>query len=326
MKTWLRIPLVSLVLGPFALEAQDQHFPEMKWKERELEHFTLRADGTSHDPARRYAEEVWEECEEVFPGIAEDFAGNGFRTPGGGRGAGEAPYRFTVYLVGSGHAYGQLLEADKERNGWNENHIRSCRITRSYNDPQNRYRVLCKADPESSGGGGERDLTPSFVHGTASALLSSQCQSGNLPFWFTAGWGYYVEHRLFDLCRVYYLDFEAYYARDDAEIIRGGALGHEDPWPPAIRKLCRKDVRESLEKVCTADIITLSPNQSGYIFALTCFLVSSDERVGHYNELIEESRQGGEIDKDTLLSTYGYDSDEAFEADWYDFLESSKFK
>ena len=62
------------------------------------------------------------------------------------------------------------------------------------------------------------------------------------------------------------------------------------------------------------------------MFALTCFLVSTDERVTHYNELIEKSRGGAAIDKDALLATYGYESDATFEADWYEFLESSKFK
>jgi hypothetical protein len=201
-------------------------------------------------------------------------------------------------------------------------------VTRSYNDPKNRYRVLCKADPENTGGGGETDLTPSFVHGAAAGILQGRGRSANMPFWMTAGWGYYVEHRIFRLCRVHYVDFENYYNsnNDNAEIKRGGALGPEEAWTGPIQKLCKKDIRESLEKVSKADILTLTPNQSGYIFALTCFLVSTDERIAKYRELLAKSREGKTITKDLLLATYGYEDDAALESDWYEFIESRDFK
>ena len=123
------------------------------------------------------------------------------------------------------------------------------------------------------------------------------------------------------------MDFEAYYQNnEDAEIVRGGTLGPDQPWPSALRKLCKKGVRESLTDVCGADILTLTPNESGYIFALTYFLVSTDERIENYRKLLAASRKGTTIDKEFLLETYGYEDDEALEADWYEFLESSKFK
>lgn len=322
------LPGLALALGLSTLAlAQPQHFENMNWRERETDHFTLRASGTNHDPARRYAEKVWDECLRVMPGLEQDFTDNEFRTPRGAKGADEAPFRFTVYLVGTGHDYDQLLEQEQKRNGWDQNRIRACKVTRSYNDPHNRYRVLCKADPENSGGGGETDLTPSFVHGTASALLEGRGRSGNMPFWMTAGWGYYVEHRIFRLCRVYYVDFENYYGTNqNAEIVRGGALGPDKAWTDPLQTLCKKGVRESLEKVCKADILTLTPNESGYIFALTCFLVSTEERLQHYRTLLKKSRGGAAITKELLLSTYGYADDAALEADWYEFIESRDFK
>lgn len=326
MQKFLRMAGAALALGSASSMAQHQHFENFNWRERESDHFTLRASSTNHDPARRYAEKVWDECVLVMPGLEADFANNEFRTPGGAKGADEAPYRFTVYLVGTGDQYRQILEQEKKRSGWDDNRIRACMVTRSYNDPQHRYRVLCKADPENTGGGGETDLTPSFVHGTAAAILQGRSRSRNLPFWMTAGWGYYVEHRIFRLCRVYYVDFEAYYGNQNAEIRRGGALGHEKSWTDPLQDLCKDGVRESLEKVCKADILTLTPNESGYIFALTYFLVSTDERVEKYRALVEKARGGGSITKDLLLKTYGYEDEATFEADWYEFVESSKFK
>ena len=72
-------PSLFATLAP----AQHQHFEGFKWRERQTDHFTMRSSGTSHDPASRYAEKVWDECLRIMPGLEEDFAQNKFRTPGG---------------------------------------------------------------------------------------------------------------------------------------------------------------------------------------------------------------------------------------------------
>ncbi len=308
-----------------AVLAQHQHFENFEWRERLTDHFALRAKGTNHDPARRYAEKVWDECVRVMPGLEEDFSKNKFRTPGGSTGADTAPYRFTVYLIGSGLDYTTILEQQQKRSGWDANRLQSCRITRNYGDPQNRYRVLCKADPERSTGGGT-DLTPVFVHGTAATILEGRAVTGNLPFWMTAGWGYYVEHQIFRLCRVHYIDFKTYYADEKAEFKRGATLGPNEDWPSPLKKMCKKDIRETLDTVCKAQILTLTPNQSGYIFALTYFLVGNDENIAKYRKLVERARQGEKITKSVLLETYGYEDDEALETAWYEFMESRDFR
>ena len=323
-----RLPatLLSLaILSAPAVLAQHQHFENFEWRERLTDHFALRAKSTNHDPARRYAEKVWDECVHVMPGLEEDFSKNKFRTPGGASGADTAPYRFTVYLIGSGLDYTTVLEQQQRRSGWDANQVQSCRITRNYGDPQNRYRVLCKADPEKSAGG-ETDLTPVFVHGTAATILEGRGLTGNLPFWMTAGWGYYVEHRIFRLCRVHYIDFKTYYANEKADFKRGATLEPNEDWPGPLKKMCKKDIRETLDTVCKAKILTLTPNQSGYIFALTYFLVGNDENIAKYRKLVERARQGEPITKPVLLDTYGYEDDAALEADWYEFMESRHFK
>jgi len=317
--------LFLATLSAPAVLAQHQHFENFEWRERLTDHFALRAKGTNHDPARRYAEKVWDECVHVMPGLEEDFSKNKFRTPGGASGAATAPYRFTVYLIGSGLDYTTVLEQQQRRSGWGANQVQSCRITRNYGDPQNRYRVLCKADPEKSAGG-ETDLTPVFVHGTAATILEGRGLTGNLPFWMTAGWGYYVEHRIFRLCRVHYIDFKTYYANEKADFKRGATLEPNEDWPGPLKKMCKKDIRETLDTVCKAQILTLTPNQSGYIFALTYFLVGNDENIAKYRKLVERARQGETITKTVLLDTYGYEDDAALEADWYEFMESRHFK
>ncbi len=321
----LRLLIVVAVMAAPTVLAQHQHFTNLEWRERLTDHFALRAKGTNHDPARRYAEKVWDECVRVLPGLEEDFGQNKFRTPRGASGSETAPYRFTVYLVGSGHDYTTVLEQEQQRSGWDANQLQSCRITRNYGDPQNRYRVLCKADPERSAGG-ETDLTPVFVHGTAATILKGRGLSGSMPFWMTAGWGYYVEHRIFRLCRVHYIDFKTYYANEKADFKRGATLEADESWPSPLKKMCRKEIRETLDSVCKAEILSLTPNQSGYIFALTYFLVSTDENITKYQKLVERSRQGEKITKSVLLEVYGYEDEAALEKDWYEFMESRDFR
>ena len=90
--------------------------------------------------------------------------------------------------------------------------------------------------------------------------------------------------------------------------------------------MCRKEIRETLDSVCKAEILSLTPNQSGYIFALTYFLVSTDENITKYQKLVERSRQGEKITKSVLLEVYGYEDDAALEKDWYEFMESRDFR
>lgn len=318
--SWLLV-----ALGVLPLAAQEAHFGERKWKERDTDHFLIRADSTGYDPASRFAEKTWDVVIEVLPSLEKDFADNLFRTPGGAKGAEAPPYRHTVYLLGRGDDFNELVRTDAGRNGWDEGTIRITKHTANYSDPHHRYGVFCKADPNQSARG-DRDMTAIFVHSTGRTLLSGRSLSRRLPFWMTAGFGYYVEHRLFERCRVHYLDFESYYRDNDAELMRGETLGPNDDWTDVLRTLCKKGKRISLENVCTAQIQTLSPNESGYIFALTCFLVRDEAARQKYRELINKVRDGAKVDKALVLEVYGYDDDAALETEWYEWIESRSFR
>lgn len=320
-----RILALAVAASPL-LRAQHAHFPGGTWKERKSDHFTLRMDGTDADPAGRNAEKVWTLCAEVLPGMKRDFANNEFRTPSGGAASDEAPFRFTVYLLGNGSGFGQLVGIDAERNGWSDDLVRMVKQTANYADPQHRYLVLCKAAGDRSVGGDGEDMTPIFVHSAGSTLLAGQARGRQLPFWLTAGFGYYIEHRMFKLCRVHYLDFEAYYQNRKAEARKGETLGPDESWAKVVGKMCKKGKRVGLEQVCGASILGLTPEQSGYIFALTCFLVRDEPARVKYRELVAKSAGGGRIDKSALLSCYGYADDAALEKEWYEWIESRDFK
>ena len=319
-----RILGIALLASPL-VHAQHAHFPAGKWKEKKSDHFTLRIDSTNADPAARNAEKVWEVCVAVLPGMKQDFEKNEFRTPSGGEASDDAPFRFTVYLLGNGSDYDEVVKTDAERNGWTENFIQVVKKTANHADPQHRYVVLCKGETDQSAGG-DRDMTPLFVHSTGATLMQGQARGMNLPFWMTAGFGYYVEHRMFKLCRVHYLDFEAYYEDQKADIKKGETLGPDQSWAKVLNKMCKKDQRVSLEKVCSAEILNLTPETSGYIFALTCFLVRDEPARVKYRELVAKSAGGSKIDKSILLSCYGYADDAALEKEWYAWVESRDFK
>ena len=314
----------ALLAAPL-LHAQHAHFPGVKWKEKESDHFTLRIDSTSADPASRHAEKVWEVCVAVLPGMKQDFEKNEFRTPDGGKASDDAPFRFTVYLLGNGSDFDEVVKIDAGRNGWEANTVQVVKKTANYADPQHRYVVLCKGATDQSAGG-DRDMTAVFVHSTGATLMEGQARGKNLPFWMTAGFGYYVEHQLFKLCRVHYLDFESYYEDQKADIKTGETLGPDESWAKVLKKLCKKGERVSLDKVCTADIINLTPEQSGYIFALTCFLVRDEPARVKYRDLVAKSAGGSKIDKEILLACYGYADDAALEKEWYAWIEGKDFK
>lgn len=308
---------------------QTDHFPDIKWREKELDHFMIRTSGTNTDPARRFSEKTFEILQEILPGLTDDFEKNEFRTPGGQEVGKEGKFRFTTYLVDTGDLFHKCVMTDAKRYNWAAGNVQITKKVGNYLDPNNRYLVICKTDPMNSGGGGEQDKKEILVHSLGSGLLSGRSRQANLPFWMTAGMGYYAEHMVFDRCSIYYLDFEAYYRDNpDAKVDerKGGTLGPEEAWPKILRKLCKKEKRVSLMKTINAQIITLSPNESGYIFALTYFLVSTEEKAKTYQSFVKAIREGKEPTRELLLKTYGYTDDAAFEKDWYEWMMSSKFK
>lgn len=90
--------------------------------------------------------------------------------------------------------------------------------------------------------------------------------------------------------------------------------------------MSRKDERSSLNQVCTAEVLTLSPKVSGYLFALTSFLVRNEKGKKNYQKLVASARDGGEIDEQAILKIYGYDTSADFEKAWYEWIESNEFR
>lgn len=95
--------------------AQADHFENIRWRDRETDHFVIRAAATRHEPASRYAEKVWDLCVGILPGLKADFGKGEFRTPSGEPGGEKAPFRFTVYLVGAADPFKMMIEQELGR-------------------------------------------------------------------------------------------------------------------------------------------------------------------------------------------------------------------
>ena len=318
--------LVSGILGlsVFA-HAQKPHFPDQKWKERETDHFYIRAFGTGYDPASRYAEKVWDECVEVMPGLVADFEKNEFRTPDGNAAADAAPFRFSVYLTEDAADFNRLVDIDAARANWEEGRDVLTKKVGSYADSAHRYTVFCKGNMEQSAGG-KRDITPVFIHATGATLMQGRGRIKENKLWLRGGFGYYVEHMLTKRCRVAYVDFESHYKDKDADLTRAETLGPDKDWTGPIRRQCKKGDRSTLEEVTSATVQSLTPKECGYMFALVYFLVWDDDSKKNFQKLMAESRDGAEITQDLLLETYGYDDAEAFEKKWYEWIEGRDFR
>ena len=71
------IPMIQMVVFLLFVAAfatgQTLHFSGLKWKEKELDHFTIHTMGTGTDPARKFSEKTYEVMLEILPGLEGDF-------------------------------------------------------------------------------------------------------------------------------------------------------------------------------------------------------------------------------------------------------------
>lgn len=324
----MKICFLALALVA-TVSAQTAHFPNIGWKEKESDHITIRTHKTGTDPARKYAEKTYEILEAILPGLTTDFEQDEFRTPAGGKAGANGKFRFTTYLVDTGKDFHELVMTEAKKYNWPAGNIQVVNQVGNFTDSENRFLVICKSDPTQTGGGGKQDRTPILVHNTGELLMKGRSRQAQLPFWMTAGMGYYAEHMVLKKCSVAYLDFQGHYRQnpeDKVDIRKGGVLSLGSDWTRTLQNLCKKGTRVSLAKTMAAEIITLSPNESGYIFALTYFLVSDEEQVKKYQEFLKAIREGATPDATLLLKTYGYADDAALETAWYEWMQSRKFK
>lgn len=315
------ITLFILTISSVVSFGQINHFPDHKWKEKQTEHFAIRTLSTSPKLAEKYVEKVWKVCERVLPGIKEEYANNTFKTVKGDKASDTAPYRFTVYLVGRKYPFKDMVDkmASQLDEGKAEGFKKICMETLMITDADNRYVVLCL-----DGRTGPTEAV--LVHSVASAMLAGHCRiSGDSGFFYTAGFGYYMEHMIFKKCRVYYLDFSEYYK--DVKIIRGTTLDSDSPWPKPIQKMVKKDVvKPRIMELFGTTVNQLNPPRSGMIFALAHFFCNDPENVKMHHALVNKLRDGKEFSVELILESYGKGSEKEFNTAVEEYILTRKFR
>ena len=169
------------------------------------------------------------------------------------------------------------------------------------------------------------DIDALLVHSVASAILAGHSRMRGKNFFHTAGYGYYAEHLIFKKCRVHYLDFNRYY--ENVEIVRGEVLDGSSPWTRPIQKMVRRgELEPKLAKVFTTTVDGLNPPRSGLLLALAHFMCHDDENVKKHHVYLNKLRAGESASTDLILECYGYDSLDAFDAAWKEYILSRKFR
>lgn len=317
MKTIFTFLLLTLSLS--LASAQIDHFPDQKWKETQTDHFTIRTQGASPGGAKRLVEKVWEICERTMPGVKEEFQNNTFQTPGGMTGSDDKPYRFTIYIVKRIYPFQEMVDKVTKDMGENaDGYKQLCMETKMLTDSHHRYVVFCLEDRKG-------DLDSLLVHSAASAILAGHGGMKKLSFFHTAGFGYYVEHLIFKKCRVHYLDFSQYYK--NVEVVRGATLDGKSAWTRPVQKMVKKgDVQPRLSELFSTDVEQLSPPRSGLLFALAHFLCDDPENTKKHHAYMTKLREGSPPSVDLMVKCYGYESEEAFNEAFGEYILSRTFR
>ena len=302
-------------------------FQTTDYKTKKTDHFLIRYNGQVVEPAKSYAEEVWDECAKVMPKLESDFK-SGFRAPGETRNSRDfrkpdGVFRFRIYMIDDNPTFFSMAKEQVARQRLAPQPLTRINLIQTvgmFDDFENRFLV----QDVNPGRGPTREVQMS--HGLASSLLQMQARKGTLPLWLAAGIGYHIEHEMFDRCRVYYLNFSEYYKGQGGKIEKGEILDGDTPWTKPIRRMVKAGNTESLQRVVTCEVANMTPPVSGFIFGLTSFMLSTEARAKKYHRMIQELAAGQEPSIQHLLKCYGYDSEKAFERAWYEYLGSAKFK
>jgi len=192
----------------------------------------------------------------------------------------------------------------------------------NFDDIDNRWLVIFKQPgrPDASYGN-------LLVHKLAANLTAGQARRQGVPLWLAAGTGYWLENQLFKRCQVHYLDFQQYYADEEGEVSKSDILDGSSTWTKPVRNLCRKGTRFGVVDVLTAEPSSLSPELSGYVFAFTSFLLSTEERRQKFQQMVLAQRDAPDrMRAETVVAAMGYESAEKMEEDWYKYILSNDFK
>ena len=172
---------------------------------------------------------------------------------------------------------------------------------------------------------------PFPTHGLAGMLLSHQMGgvsqiSPTGYFALTTGHAYFKEIQLADKSETSLLDAGKYGEDDEITSSRGFEDGRS--WAKTLRKLVRQGkVTPDLEKLLSYTQADLTPEQLVLIYSFAYYMQSDSARLASFAEMVTRIESNNQVPAAIEIAKFfGFETVEAFQADWTEFVKSTSFK
>lgn len=179
--------------------------------------------------------------------------------------------------------------------------------------------------------GYKKVFSPFATHGLADMLLSHQMGgvssiSPDGYFALTTGHGYFKEIQLADKSETSLLNADDYGEENEITSARGFSDGRS--WAKTLRKLVRKgDVTPNVEKLLSYNAQDLTPEQLVLIYSFSYYMQSSSKRLTSYANMVRRIESNSQVPAPIEIARiFGFETVEAFQADWTEFIKSTQFK
>ena len=302
-------------------------------REKKTDHFHIIQISRTAAPASRYAEKAWDQCNEVMPDLTQSFEQKGFKDPSRSSNGTDFKHEgekflFRAYMVDDDYVWENMTVEHGDRLGSDankESFLKLVAQTRIFNDFQNRFIAMNNNSKYRQGDAAEG----LFVHSLSSTLLRGQAQCSKLPLWMGAGIGWNIEHRIFNKCRVSYLDYEKFYNEQEGKIKRSEIFKVDYSWVAPTKALLKDGAVSTIPQILGASVGHLTPESSGCIFAFTAFLISDEMKIAAYKKFIKSLRSGDAKPSpgaNEVAKAFGYADKDEMEQAFRAFLKSRHFK
>ena len=145
-------------------------------------------------------------------------------------------------------------------------------------------------------------------------------------FAITTGHAYFKEIQLAGKSETQLLDASNY--EGDNEFT--SASGFEDgrSWAKTLRKLVRKgDVKPDLEKLLSYKSADLTPEQLVLIYSFAYYMESDSARITAFADMVRRIESNNQVPAPIeMAKIFGFETVEAFQNDWIEFIKSTSFK
>lgn len=172
---------------------------------------------------------------------------------------------------------------------------------------------------------------PFPTHGLADMLISHQMGGiSNISpdgyFALTTGHAYFKEIQLAKKSETSLINADGYDGDNEITSARGFADGRS--WAKSLRKLVRGgDVVPDLEKLLSYTAKDLKPEELVLIYSFAYYMQNDSGRLVSFANMIRRIESNGQVPAPIEIARFfNFETIEAFEADWIEFVKSTQFK